>query len=232
MTKISVCMATYNGGKFVRGQAVSILSQLSPNDELIVSDDSSSDNTIQELLSLNDERIHIFSNNCFHTPIFNFENAIIHANGDIIFLVDQDDEWRADRIGYALTMHKDGCMLVSCNRLNIYDDRTEISNVNPYSHSWWMNLLKPTYVGCCMSFRRELLNVILPFPKSIAMHDLWIGLLAQRNFKCGFIDTPLINYNRHGESYIAKHKRSFYNRLVYRVNMLLQVFKRENEIGL
>ena len=43
---ISVCMATYNGEKYIREQIDSILSQLKENDEIIISDDSSTDQTI------------------------------------------------------------------------------------------------------------------------------------------------------------------------------------------
>ena len=46
---ISVCMATYNGGKYIKEQILSILNQISLNDELIISDDGSSDNTIETI---------------------------------------------------------------------------------------------------------------------------------------------------------------------------------------
>ena len=42
---ISVCMATYNGGQYLKAQIDSILNQLSVNDELVISDDHSTDNT-------------------------------------------------------------------------------------------------------------------------------------------------------------------------------------------
>ena len=88
---ISVCMATYNGEKYIEEQLKSILSQLGENDEVIVSDDSSTDNTLAIVESFNDVRIKIFPNNKFHSPIFNFENALKQATGDYIFLSDQDD---------------------------------------------------------------------------------------------------------------------------------------------
>ena len=46
MIRVSVCIATYNGEKYIEEQINSILKQLSKNDEIIISDDYSTDNTI------------------------------------------------------------------------------------------------------------------------------------------------------------------------------------------
>ena len=60
--KISVCMATYNGCKYVKTQVSSILVQLREDDELIIVDDKSTDITVQILESFNDFRIKIIKN--------------------------------------------------------------------------------------------------------------------------------------------------------------------------
>ena len=227
---ISVCIATYNGEKYLRQQVDSVLAQLGGEDELIISDDSSTDATIDIIKSYQDKRIKLFEKQTFHSPIFNFENAIKHASGEIIFLADQDDKWLSGRVERALEMHQQGYDLVLCNTRSIYTDYVEEGRLNPFNRSYWMNLLKPAYVGCCMSFKRSILDIALPFPKAIAMHDLWIGLLAQRNFKCGFLEEPLIEYNRHDESFIAKHSFSLKKRIQYRWNMLRLVLQREKEM--
>ena len=54
---ISVCIATFNGEKFLKQQIESILPQLGANDEVIVSDDSSTDGTVQILKNFNDRRL-------------------------------------------------------------------------------------------------------------------------------------------------------------------------------
>ena len=94
---ISVCMATHNGERFIREQIVSILRQLGPMDEVVVSDDSSTDGTTQVLRSLSDGRIRILH----HQPrriTDNFENALKSAKGDYIYLADQDDIWVDGRV--------------------------------------------------------------------------------------------------------------------------------------
>lgn len=101
---ISVCIATYNGGKYIEEQLRSILDQLSADDEVIVSDDNSTDDTVSIIKSLGDSRIKIYA----HKPdkcsflidhsTHNFENALRHSHGDIIFLSDQDDKWTDNKV--------------------------------------------------------------------------------------------------------------------------------------
>jgi glycosyltransferase involved in cell wall biosynthesis len=66
-------MATYNGEKYIKEQLDSILSHLKENDEVIVSDDSSSDKTVEIIKAYNDSRIKIIENQKFQSPISNFE---------------------------------------------------------------------------------------------------------------------------------------------------------------
>ena len=51
---VSVCIATYNGEKYIREQLESILCQLDKEDEVIISDDSSTDSTIAIIKDIND----------------------------------------------------------------------------------------------------------------------------------------------------------------------------------
>ena len=95
---ISVCIATYNGENFIKAQLDSILCQISLTDEIVISDDSSSDNTIRIIKSYDDPRIKLFEGNTFHCPIFNFQNALKNSIGDFIFLSDQDDIWIKNKV--------------------------------------------------------------------------------------------------------------------------------------
>ena len=229
---ISVCIATYNGEQFIRHQLDSILSEIGQEDEVVISDDSSTDKTLELIKSYNDSRIRIFDHQQFHSPIFNFENAIKQAKGDIIFLADQDDKWLEGRVSKAMEMHRQGYNLVLCNRVNIFNNRAEVYQTDNPIISTGKTLWKSPFIGCMMSFDRKVVELTLPFPKDIAMHDLWIGLLAQRNLKCGYIDEPLVEDNRHEESYIAKHHFSLAAKLKYRWNMYRLVRQREKERNL
>lgn len=228
--RVSVCIATYNGEQYLQRQVDSVLSQIGADDEIVISDDSSTDSTIHILEQYKDNRIKVFDQQTFHSPVFNFENAIKHTTGDIIFLADQDDKWMDGRVAKAVSLHEKGLDLVICNARAVYKDHIQNYDYDPFARPYWQNLIKPMFVGCCMSFKRDILDMVLPFPKSIAMHDLWIGLLSQRNYRCIYIEEPLIEYNRHETSFVAKHPMSTMKRVQYRLNMLWQVMKREKEV--
>ena len=109
---VSVCIATYNGVNYIREQLVSILCQLSSHDEIIISDDGSTDNTIDVLESIRDLRIKIIYNKGRHGVVPNFENALRNSTGDFIFFADQDDIWDEHKVARCMTALKDADLVV------------------------------------------------------------------------------------------------------------------------
>jgi glycosyltransferase involved in cell wall biosynthesis len=170
--KISVCMATYNGEKYIKEQLDSILNQISQNDEIIISDDNSTDNTIEILKSYNDKRIKIYLNNKDKGYTKNFENALEKVSGDVIFLCDQDDIWVNNKIEKTLVYFKDYDFIISDNKVvnkdlnTIYESHFNVCNTKK---GFFNNLLLPRYVGACMAFKKEVLEKSLPFPKNQMM---------------------------------------------------------------
>ena len=73
---ISVCIATYNGAPYITEQLASICAQLSDNDEIIVSDDGSTDGTLDVVRAFGDSRINIVCNQSQRCYTANFENAL------------------------------------------------------------------------------------------------------------------------------------------------------------
>ena len=200
---ISVCMASYNGAGFIERQILSILNQLSENDELIISDDSSQDETINIIKSLNDSRIKILNGN-FHSPTYNFENALSKAKGDYIFLTDQDDQWLPNKVETCLNyLQEYDCIVSDCF---IVDKNLQIINSSFYKKNrtktgkFYNLLVRNGYLGCCMAFNRKVLEKSLPFPKNIPLHDLWIGNVAAFGFSLQFVPEKLIYYCRHGDN--------------------------------
>lgn len=201
---ISVCIPTYNGEKYIHTQLESILSQLSPEDEVIVSDDSSTDNTLQIIQSFNDFRIKILKNNTFHSPIYNLENALKNAKGDYIFLSDQDDLWKPDKISVVMNYLKKSIMVI--HDAEIIDGNDNLLYPSFYAQNSTRkyriyNFIKNGYLGCCMAFNRIILEKALPFPKSLPMHDIWLGNIAAFYYrKVTFIPQKLISYRRHNNN--------------------------------
>lgn len=197
---ISVCIATYNGEKYIYAQLCSILKQLNSDDEIIISDDSSTDKTIEIIKSFNDNRIKIFSGQNFASPIYNFENALNQAKGDIIFLSDQDDIWDDKKVVKVLEALKHADVVVSdCQIINDHEDTIVASYfaVRGSGPGMLRNLMKNSYLGCCMAFKRTILTKALPFPKSIPMHDIWLGFVSELFFKPVFLNESLTYYRKH-----------------------------------
>ena len=212
---ISVCVATYNGEKFIREQIDSILRQLSSDDEIIVSDDGSTDGTIVIINCIGDKRIRIIEGPRKHSPTFNFENALKEAKGDYIFLADQDDVWKTNKVEVCMKwLQKYDCVVsdaeVTDSNLNpLYPSLYAIMQVRQghiYNTVW-----KNGYTGCCMAFRRNILEASLPFPKDIPMHDIWIGNVAAYKYNVKFIPDKLIMFRRHNETISCNGKGSKYS---------------------
>ncbi len=229
--RISVCLASYNGEKFIEQQISSILSQLGEYDELIISDDSSKDGTISIIDKFRDKRIKLISNQSFKNPVFNFENALRHANGEFIFLSDQDDLWIDSKVQFILNALKrfdlvvTDCQVIDNNGKILHESFYSINNSK---HGLLNNLLRNSYLGCCMAFRKEVLKLALPFPKKIPMHDWWLGLVGELFYETHFLKQKLILYRRHGEnasSTSGKSTNPFMIKLYFRLRLLWELLK-------
>lgn len=203
---ISVCVAAFNGEKYIEEQILSVLRNLDSQDEIIISDDGSSDRTrrIVDDLAEKDRRIRIIDG-----PrkglIKNFENAIVHSKGDIIFLCDQDDVWKDNKVKTVLDIFENtDCTLVMHDAC-IVDSNLKILGCSFFEFKkckkgYWRNLIKNSYIGCCMAFKRSILDYAIPFPDNIPMHDQWIGLLSERVGKVEFCNEQLLLYRRHSNN--------------------------------
>lgn len=220
---ISVCIATYNGEKYIAKQLQSILSQLGPEDEIVVSDDGSTDKTIEIIENFYDSRIHIYFG-MYHSPIYNFENSINHSKGDVIFLSDQDDIWLPDRVNKLKIALVDNDVIVSNaffidgkgNRKDgVYFNKRPRLNV-------FETIFRNHFFGASMAFRREILQYVLPFPKNLAMHDQWIGLMGCYYGKVGFVSEPLMLYRRHDSnaSFNGVSHNPYRKRIMFRFNTI------------
>lgn len=206
--KISVCIPTYNGEKYIKGQIRSILDQLSDNDEIIISDDGSNDQTIAIIKEFDDSRIRIFEHEkqqqrfLFGYTAKNIENALNKATGDIIFLSDQDDVWLPGKVEKVKeVLGSSDAVLTDCNivdeNLNelvhskITSEKVKISDLR--------NIYTCGYLGCCIAFKRNLLEHILPIPKNVP-HDLWIGLVCNNFGSFKILQEPLLLYRRHSSN--------------------------------
>jgi glycosyltransferase involved in cell wall biosynthesis len=197
-------MAMHNGAAFIRAQVESILVQLGPQDELIIVDDASSDESPGILNTIRDARLHVHRNERNLGVLPTFERALELARGEILFLSDQDDVWLPGKMAKALEVfasNPEVTMVASDARLIDEHGRTVnesfFSVRGRFSGGFIRNFVKNKYLGCTLSFRRAMLRYFLPIPRDVPMHDIWFGLLNEIYGKTWFIDQPLVAYRRH-----------------------------------
>ena len=229
---ISVCIATYNGERYIRQQIESIVCQLNVDDEIIVSDDGSTDGTLDIVKGIGDKRIKIIEGPGRKSPILNFECALKASKGDFIFLSDQDDVWKPDKVEICMKWLKTyNCVVsdaeVTDNRLKpLYPSLYAIMQVRQgriYNTIW-----KNGYTGCCMAFRRNVLEASLPFPKNIPMHDIWIGNVAAYMYNVIFIPDRLIHFRRHENTISCNGKGSkftIWQQMKFRLNIIKNIIR-------
>lgn len=208
--KISVCMACYNGALYIKEQIASILPQLEAEDELIIIDDCSADETGRIITEMKDSRIQYIRNSSNLGVNRSFEKAIKMAENEYIFMTDQDDLWTEGRVQRMLKELQKGKLLVSGNSIAIdaAGQKTDYDLGTLYkadSEKYGKNILriftgKAYYYGCAMAFHRNLKKVILPFPSYIESHDLWIAMAANMLKSNAHVEETVLKRRIHGKN--------------------------------
>lgn len=225
---VSVALCTHNGARFIEEQLRSILEQTSPPQQIVISDDASTDDTVTlatTMLARNEARQGhpaidsvILRNPEALGVARNFEKAIIATTASLVALSDQDDLWRPDRLETArrefesrpaLDLLFSNARLVDAAGASI--DRTlfevlEISDSDQrlFHEGAALSLfIKRNFAtGATVMFRRRLLERALPFPPHW-VHDEWLGIIAAATGQVDVIDETLIDYRQHGSNVIG-----------------------------
>ena len=212
---ISVCVATYNGERYIEQQLQSILAQLTQKDEVIVSDDGSTDATLARIQALKDPRVRVLA----HTHMGatrSFYAALEQTQGDYIFLADQDDVWLPNKVTRCTETLQSYDLVAS-------DAQVTDASLNVVAPSLFQligskeglfrNWMLCSFYGSCMAFRRSVLEAALPFPTgSYVAHDWWIGIVAEMVGRVLFLPEPLILYRRHEANLTDLNSRSVLTR--------------------
>ena len=117
--------------------------------------------------------------------------------------------------------------------LTIYNKNSKIINTTKdifgFRNSYFKNVIKNSFIGCCMAIKKDILDIVLPFPESdkIYMHDWWIGLCTLKSGgKVEYIDEPMMLYRIHDNNSIGLKKNDLIKKLVIRKNLILAINKR------
>lgn len=217
---ISVALCTHNGARHLERQLRSILDGSRVPDEIVLSDDASSDATLdiaRGVLAGSGVAHRILENARALGVTANFEQAVRATSGDVIVLADQDDVWHPDRLarleaaltaGNALLRHSDARLVDDAGgdlgttlfvRLRVRAD--ELAAVDG-GRAFETYLRRNLATGATTGFRRELLDDALPFPAEW-VHDEWLAILAAARESIVIEHTPEIDYRLHGGNQIG-----------------------------
>ena len=229
-------MAVYNGAAFLKTQVESILQQLRSEDELIVVDDASQDDSMRILQEMHDPRLRVHRNERNLGVLATFERALGLAGGDIVFLSDQDDVWLAAKVAKVLQVFiSDPRATMVVTDALVIDEHGQTLNPSffsvrgDFSPGFVRNFIKNKYVGCTLSFRRTMLRRFLPIPPDVPMHDVWFGLLNEIYGSTRYIDEPLIAYRRHQRNASPSSHAGLIQMLLWRCRLAKNIVRRVAE---
>ncbi len=223
---ISVVIATYNGSLFLNDQLKSIENQDLLPDEVIISDDCSTDKTLEIIknFSLKSKLNIVVLNNSDRLGYGrNFERGLLHCKGEYIFLSDQDDVWMPNKISFMYNLAKQNPNLLCFlnNALIVNNVLKSQGNITKIGQIKKMGLTKKSFVmGACCLIKRDILNITLPFPDHVVSHDNWIVEISNDLNLCYVSEKVLQLYRRHDNNeslalFNSTKKISFLNKLDY-----------------
>lgn len=234
---VSVAIGTYNGEKYLREQLDSILIQLNEEDEIIISDDNSNDKTMEILKEYEEKykKIFIYKNKD-KGVISNFENAISHTSKDIILLCDQDDVWLNNKVEVIKNYFKNSNASLVMSDCYVVDSKLKVIEESFFKlrgtkKGILKNIIKNSYLGCAMAFRKEMKNKILPIPSNTPMHDMWIGILAEVYGEVIIGEEKLFYYRRHEHNVTKINKKIDLKKAIFwRITLVVNLIKRRSKI--
>lgn len=219
---ISVAMATYNGELYIRQQLESIFNQTIKIDELVICDDCSTDDTLSIVKDVAKkynafDKCKIIANARNVGYIANFKNAIVATNGDYIFLCDQDDVWKPDKVEkMTKTIQETGAMLLASNFCLIDKNGNELKDQDKLQlkkrltryHgicTWnFSDLVFDNKIpGCTYCFSKEAKEAFLKDYVDYVPHDYQLILLSALIGTVYYTDDCLIEYRIHDTNTIG-----------------------------
>ncbi len=241
---VGVVLAAYNGEKYIKAQLDSILKQTRLPDYIVITDGGSSDKTIQictEILkNQNKSEFLILESEQQLDVSKNFARGISRCKTDCIFLCDQDDVWKPEKIETVLAvMQKYEASLVFVNAdivdvgLNItgkslwdsivYNPEATEKTYSKGDLHFIQELIKRNVVtGMCSCFDSNIISKLLPFPENV-MYDKWLAFVAISQGNVVALNKNCALYRQHGSNQVGTNttlKKSFLNQKKYLVQII------------
>lgn len=221
MTRVSVALCTHNGARFVGAQVQSILSQSRVPEEIVLSDDASTDDSVDIVeCAVAGTGVHlvVLRNPTALGYVANFEQALAATTGDLVALCDQDDVWHPNRIERALELfeadpelllvHSDA-RLVDADGVPLGHTLFDALGLSPQERAEAASgdelavLLRRNLVtGATAMVGRRAVDLAIPFPEHW-VHDEWLAMIAVSAGTGILLDESLVDYRQHGSNQIG-----------------------------
>ena len=218
-------MASFNGSKYLHDQLGSFVAQTRLPDEVVISDDGSTDNTLEIIRQFSVSapfNVRLSQNRRNLGYGANFNEALMKTTGDLVFLSDQDDVWFPRKIETIANMvEADTNNLVFINDAMLTDSDLNKTGLTALGQIYAAGFENRHFVmGCCSAIRREFLDLCLPIPEDYPTHDDWIVGIAGGLGRKRIIKDALQYYRRHGrnESQLVSNRTTRINRWSVRIS--------------
>jgi glycosyltransferase involved in cell wall biosynthesis len=210
VTKISIAMATYNGGLFIQELLNSLSTQTQLPSELVICDDMSADDTIdivEEFAKTAPFPVRSFRNERRLGYGPNFMKAASLCNSEVIAFCDQDDIWLPHKLKRLSDVFSTDQCIAVYHDLTIVDKENKI--ISPFVASPKPDKINPWSLipGLALAFRSEFLNYGLweesvnhKRPNERMAHDQWICFMAISLGRMVHLADSLVRYRQHGKN--------------------------------
>ncbi len=247
MAEVGICLATYNGEKYIVEQLESLVAQTHGDFHCYIQDDGSTDKTVEKLIDFisnrekqNDYRFQIVSIGKRQGVRENFLSLLRETKENYVMFCDQDDVWLPNKIEVSLIALKNmelqygketplmvfTDLLVVDADLNIIKETVYASGLNPHERDWKKLIRKNNNFGNTEILNRELANIVNgikgPLP-SLSIHDNLITCIASVVGEIGYLEKSTILYRQHGNNTIgvSNKKISILSKILKTLKLIL-----------
>lgn len=228
-SRLSIVICTFNGAAYLQPQLDSLLAQTRLPDEIVIGDDGSTDATLDILQVFAEQaqragiEVRLRRNPVNLGYVGNFSAGLRQASGEVLFLCDQDDVWRPDKLAriearfnddpQLLLLHSDARLVdaagesLQCSLFDALQMTPQEKQAIHAGRAFEVVLRRSFVTGATAALRRDLVELALPVAPDW-IHDEWLAAVAAAAGRIDFIDEPLIDYRQHGANQIGMRRRT------------------------
>lgn len=223
---VSVIMPAYNCVEFIKESIESVLNQTYTNLELVITDDCSTDATLEEIKKIHDPRIKLFKLDTNSGAAIARNNSIQKAQGDYLAFLDSDDIWKKEKLEKQISFMKENAYVFSSTAYGKIDEKGDIlpNVINPLPEYNYNKILtscpgNSTIIYDC----KKIGKIYGPDIRKRNDFAMWLKVIKVAGKCYGY--NQILGYHRIREGSISKNKTQL-------VKYQWQVYRKIEKIGI